>query len=106
MLYTAQLVCSSTILHSDNNLFQKHQFLNIHDRKAKIQGTFQVYQIGEDRAVRWGITTGRRVKNQIKVERTMPLITFQVSCILFVSHTLLLEPYQIDRLSFSVSKDS
>ena len=36
----------------------------------------------------------------------MPLTTFQVSCILFVRHTLLLEPYQIDRLSFSISKDS
>ena len=36
----------------------------------------------------------------------MPFITFQVWCILYVNHTLLLEPYQIDRLSFSVSKDA
>ena len=47
----------------------KHQFLNIYDRKAKIQGTFQVYQIGEDRATCGGMTTGRS-QNQIKVERT------------------------------------
>ena len=47
----------------------KHQFLNIYDRKAKIQGTFQVYQIGEDRATCCGITTGRS-QNQIKVEQT------------------------------------
>ena len=37
----------------------------------------------------------------------MPFTTFQVWCILFVSHTQLLEPlYQIHRLSFSFSKDS
>ena len=35
-----------------------------------------------------------------------PPTTFQASCILFVCHTLLLKPYQIDRLSFSISKDS
>ena len=38
-------------------------FLNIYDRKAKIQGTFQVYQIGEDRAACCGITTGRSQKS-------------------------------------------
>ena len=36
----------------------------------------------------------------------MPFTTFQVWCILFVSHAQLLGPYQIDRLSFSISKDS
>ena len=35
----------------------------------------------------------------------MPFTTFQVWCILFVSHTQLLETYQIDRLSFSFPKD-
>ena len=49
--------------YSGNNLFLKHQFLNIYDRKAKIQGTFQVYQIGEDRAACCGITTGRSQKS-------------------------------------------
>ena len=34
--------------YSGINLCQKHQFLNIYDRKANIQGTFQVYQIGEN----------------------------------------------------------
>ena len=41
-----------------------------------------------------------------KLNELMPLTASQVPCILFVRHTLLLEPYQIDRLSFSISKDS
>ena len=49
----------------------------------------------------YGITTGRTQKINSKVQRTHALTTFQVSCIHFVSHTLLLEPYQIDRLNFS-----
>ena len=35
----------------------------LYDRKAKIQGTFQVYQVGEDRAACCGITTGRSQKS-------------------------------------------
>ena len=38
----------------------------MYDHTAKIQGTFQVYQIGEDRAtfsVLVGITTGRNHKS-------------------------------------------
>ena len=46
------------------------------------------------------------VKNQIKVERTHAFNHFSSVVYSFVSHTLLLEPYQIDRLRFSISKDS
>ena len=35
----------------------------MYGRKAKIQGTFQVYQKGEDRAGCCGITTGRSQKS-------------------------------------------
>ena len=59
--------------YSGNNLFLKHQFLNIYDRKAKRQGTFQVYQIGEDRVACCGITTG---KIKSKLNKLMPLTTF------------------------------
>ena len=40
-------------------------------------------------------------KIKSKLNGFMPLTIFQASCILFVRHTLLLKPYQIDRLSFS-----
>ena len=41
--------------YSGNNLFQKHQFLNIYDRTAKIQGKFQMRAAC---CVLFGITIG------------------------------------------------
>ena len=47
----------------------------MYDRKAKIRGTFQVYQIGEDRAVFLRYNDRSESKIKSKLNELMPFIT-------------------------------
>ena len=79
----------------------------VYDCTAKIQGTFQVYQISEDtQPVAYFFIYRSESEIKSELNKPMPFTTFQVCCILSVSHTQLLEPYQIEQLRFSIPKDS